>query len=302
MGGAPGAGGSASGGNASGGVSAGGSPAGGASAGGAPGAGGVAVVGGASTGGGGGLSTGGVLAAGGAATGGAVGGGTGGGAAVMPCPADATFCSGFDDAAMPDGAVFKLNGDPATPWTKYFEVDATNKRDGASALRVKSVSDVADAYKMLSVPTGGAEFWVRFYLRSDLDLGVKDHNVFAQASGSDEPNDATFVEFAEDVGLSFNSHDDVRWPEGFGRLMDGSTKEFTLAKDAWHCIELHFDGTNREQELYVAGQLAISAADYPSAAQAFTRFKFGYNALHFTARTVWYDVLAVGPTRPGCLE
>lgn len=275
---------------------------GGSSAGGAISSGGGSDAGGtnAATGGGG---SGGVSGSGGAENvGGAPVEGSGGGGAAEPCPADATFCSGFDDASLPEGAVFRLNGDPSTPWTAYFEVDPSVKRSGASALRVRSVGEAAAAYKMLSVPSGGANFWVRLYIRSDVPLGHEEHNVFGQASGSDDPNDGTSVEFAEDVGISFNSQDVVRWPEGYGRLQAGGTMPYTLAADTWHCVEIHFDGTARAQELYLGGEKLIDAPDYPAAPKAFERFKFGYNALHFTERKVWYDDVAVGPTRPGCLD
>src|SRR5690606_19473378 len=161
------------------------------------------------------------------------------------CPSDATFCSSFDENALPEGAVYKLNGDPATPWTSDFEVDTTVYNTPPGALRVRPNTEGSGAYKMLAVPTPGAAFWVRFYIRSDVDLGHHDHNVFAAAAGSDNPNDSTFIEFAEDVGIAFNSHDIVRWPEGYGRLQDGSTNAFTLAKDEWHCIEISYDGQAR---------------------------------------------------------
>ena len=217
------------------------------------------------------------------------------------CPADATFCSGFDEDALPDGAVYKLNGDPATPWTSDFEVDATVSHTGPSSLRVRPNTEGSGAYKMLAVPTPGAAFWVRFYIRSDVDLGHSDHNVFAAATGSDNPNDSAYIEFAEDVGIAFNSHDIVRWPEGFGRLQDGGTNPFTLPKDTWHCIEISYDGAARAQQLYVEGELQIDAQGYPEGTNAFTTFKFGYNSLHGTTRNTWYDDVVVAATRINCL-
>src|SRR5690606_3042298 len=127
--------------------------------------------------------------------------------------------------------LYKLNGDPATPWTHDFEIDTSVKNSGQSALRVKTNNESGGAYKMLAVPTPGPVFWVRFYIRSDVDLGATDHNVFAYAAGSDDPNDSKFVELAEDVGVAFNSHDVVRWPMGYGRLQTGETVPFTLPKD-----------------------------------------------------------------------
>jgi len=201
---------------------------------------------------------------------------------------------------LPEGAIYKLNGDPATPWTTDFEVDSNLSNTGRSSLRVRPNTEGSGAYKMLAVPTPGAAFWVRFYLRSDVDLGHADHNVYAAAAGSDNPNDSAYVEFAEDVGLSFNSHDIVRWPDGWGRLEGGGTNPFTLPKDTWHCIEISYDGQARVQQLYIEGTLEIDAPSYPEGTNAFTTFKFGYNALHGTTRNTWYDDVAVAPARIGC--
>lgn len=215
------------------------------------------------------------------------------------CPSDASFCSGFESPDLPEGAVFKVNGDPATPWTANFEVDSTQKHSGNSSLRVKTASEGVGSYKMLAVPSGGTAFWARFYLRSDQPIGVNQHNAIALASVGDGPNDAS-VEFAEDVGISFNTQDDVRWPEGYGRLQAGGENPYSLPANEWHCIELSFDGTGRVQKLYIGGQELINATAYPNSAMNFTTFKFGYNALHGTARSLWYDDVVVAASRVSC--
>ena len=119
---------------------------------------------------------------------------------------------------------------------------------------------------------------------------------------SDEPNAAS-IEFAEDVGIAFNTSDAVRWPTGYGRLTSGGTKPFTLPKGMWHCIEISFDGQGREQQLFINGTQQIDAKDYPAAGSvsALKNFKFGFNQLHGPARKVWYDDVAVAPTRIKCL-
>jgi hypothetical protein len=266
---------------------------------GSPGAGGGGASAGSPAAGGGG--SGGGSAGGG---GGAAGGGSGGAATGMACPVDATFCSGFEDTALPNGAVYKVNAAPGE-WTRDFAIDTSVMRGGKSSLRVKSGSDTGtsgSAYQMLAVPAPTGSFWARFYVRqADQDLGGVDHNVFAGASGSDEPNAAGMVEFAEDVGIAFNTSDDVRWPMGYGRI-NGNPMPFTLPKGMWHCIEISFDSATRAQKLYINGQLQIDASGYPaSVAMPFKIFKFGFNKLHGPARSVWYDDVAVGPTRPGCL-
>lgn len=302
QGGAQSAGGSGNGGSSNGGSSNGGSSNGGSSNGGSS-------NGGSSNGGSsnGGSSTGGSNNAGssnaGASNGGASNGGSSNqaGASSSACPSGATWCSGFEDANLPQGAVYKLNGDPATPWTHDFEVDTTQHNSGKSSLRVRTATEASGAYKMLAVPSGGAAFWVRFYIRSDVDLGATDHNVYTQAAGSDDPNDSNNVEFAEDVGIAFNSHDVVRWPTGYGRPTGGGTMPYTLPKDTWHCIEISFDGSGKHQQLFINGTQKIDATDFPASAYSFKTFKFGYNSLHGTVRKLWYDDVVVAPTRVNCL-
>ncbi len=269
----------------------------GAAAVGVPGASGSAAVGGNA-----GSTTGG--AAGGSAGGAVGGGGSAGGSQGVACPADATFCSGFEDSALPTGAVYKFNAAPGD-WSRDFEVDTTLFRGGKSSLRVKAGSadaGASGAYQMLAVPAPLAAFWVRFYIQqTEMDIGGLDHNVFAGAADSDEPNTSVMIELAEDVGLSFNTSDAVRWPMNFGRI-GGNTTPFTLPKGMWHCIEISYDGAKREQKLFVNGAQQIDAADYPaSVAKPVKVFKFGFNKLHGPARKVWFDDVAVGPTRAGCL-
>ena len=103
------------------------------------------------------------------------------------------------------------------------------------------------------------------------------------------------------MGVAFNTSDDVRWPAGFGRI-NGATMPFKLPKGMWHCIEINYDSATRAQKLYVNGTLQIDATDYPkTVANPVKIFKFGFNSLHGPKRKVWFDDVAVGPTRAGCL-
>ena len=58
-------------------------------------------------------------------------------------------------------------------------------------------------------------------------------------------------------------------------------------------------GTNRVQQLYVNGAQLINAANYPAASLAFRFFKFGFMQLSGPDRLMWYDDVAVAPTRVG---
>src|SRR5687768_10580901 len=107
--------------------------------------------------GGGGSGAGGSSGSGGAGGGGSGGTGQGGGAgsgnAGVACPADATFCASFEEAALPSGAVYKVNAAPGE-WTRDFAIDTAVFKNGISALRVKGMEEgiSGSAYQMLAVP------------------------------------------------------------------------------------------------------------------------------------------------------
>ena len=269
-------------------------------------------AGGSAAGQGGHVGAGGSTGAGGT-TGGGSGGqagapaGTGGaaGAGALGCSADATFCSGFETPGMPAGSTYRVNAAPGD-WTRDFAIDTTVHNSGGASLRVKSSSDTGtsgSAYKMLAVPATSGKFWVRFYVRSDMPLGGVDHNAFVEASASDDPNDGVILEFAEDAGLGFNSHDDDRWPPNFGRTTGGAVVPFTLSANDWHCVEISFDSQSRTQMLYMNGTQQINVTNYPMASQVgtpFASFRFGFNQFHGPARQMWYDDVVVAPTRNPC--
>lgn len=281
----------------------GGAGVGGASVGGA-GVGGAAATGGTSSGGAGASgqsATGGATAAGGAGSGGQdTTGGAGSGGASGGCPAAATFCSGFETDGLPTGAVYMVNAAPGD-WSRDFAVDTTQHHAGNSSLLVKNQSasgSSGSAYRMLAVPATAGKFWVRFWIRSDMPIGGTDHNAFAGGSIGSGPNDL-MIEFAEDVGIAFNTSDSDQWPQGFGRTSSGGTMPYTLPASTWECVEISYDGTGREQQLFINNVQLIDAKNYPASTEALTYFKFGFDAYHGPARQVWFDDVAVAPSRLG---
>jgi hypothetical protein len=187
-------------------------------------------------------------------------------------------------------------------WSRDFAIDTTQKHAGNSSLLVKNVNATGSsgsAYRMLAVPATAGAFWARFWVRSDMPMGG-DHNAFAGGSIGPMPNDAK-VEFAEDVGIAFNYKDAVTWPAGYGRLTNGSTNPYMLPANTWACIELSFNGAGHVQQAYLNGAATplINATNYPTDAVAFTHFKFGFESFHGPPRQMWYDDVAVAPTRIG---
>jgi hypothetical protein len=131
-----------------------------------------------------------------------------------------------------------------------------------------------------------------------MPIGGTEHNAFAGGSVDDTPN-GLMIEFAEDVGVAFNTSDSDQWPTGYGRLTGGGTKPYTLPAMTWECVEISYDGTGKEQQLFVNNVQLIDAKGYPANTEALTYFKFGFNALHGPARQVWFDDVVVAPARMG---
>jgi hypothetical protein len=220
------------------------------------------------------------------------------------CPANATFCSDFETNALPTGAIYMVNAGPGD-WSRDFAVDTTQHKCGNSSLLVKNqgaTGSSGSAYRMLAVPVPTGPFWVRFWIQSDMLLGMTPHNAYAGPSDSTDPN-GTIDSLAEDVGISFHTTDsDVTWPTGYGRI-NGNPNPYTLPAMTWECVEISYDLGARHQQLYIGGSLLIDATNYPPSmsypGSTFATFKFGLDAFNGPARQMWYDAVAVAPTRIG---
>ena len=94
-----------------------------------------------------GAGMGGSLGSAGASGAGAVAGGPAG-----ACPANATFCSGFEVSTLPTGAVYKVNAAPGE-WTRDFEVDSSLFHSGKSSLRAKSGAETGTSSNGSPSPT-----------------------------------------------------------------------------------------------------------------------------------------------------
>ena len=276
--------------------------------GGASSTGGTTGTGGSNAGTGGTAGSKGTGGSGGSSTGGANGtGGTTGTAGTGGCPSNATFCSGFESPGLPTGATYLFNGSPGD-WSRDFAIDTSQHHAGSSSLLVKNATASGSSgsmLRLLGVPVPTGAFWVRFWVQSDMPMGGTDHNGFAGPSNFDTGNTSGIIDsFCEDRGIAFNTMDsDVTWPTGYGQLQSGAINLYTLPAMTWKCVELSYDLTNRHQQLYIGGSLVIDAANYPPSSSypssTFAAFTFGFQQFHGPPRQMWYDDVAVAPTRIG---
>jgi hypothetical protein len=258
---------------------------------GATGSGAGSAAGGASGGSGGG-DTGGSVGAGGALSTG--GSGTGGASTPGACPADAWFCTGFEQAGLPAGATYQP-AYKATEWMTHMAIQSSVVSSGSQALEVINTGEY---WAMLSVPVSSPTFWSRLYVRSDQDMGQTEHNAFFMAmTGNGDQNGGDNVEIAEQYcQVVLNLHDNV--VTTIGGMQACGTGIPPLAKDTWHCMEAYFDGPNGNVQVYADGKQIIDKSNWTQL--SFQTFSFGYVNYHGPQRTMYYDDVAVGPTRIGC--
>jgi hypothetical protein len=264
-------------------------------------------TGGTASGAGGAHASGGATGAGGA-TSGSGGSSTGaggtvsgtGGAAAGGCPANAIFCSGFEDAALPANATYISSNDNNDP-TKGLVFDKTTFHTGTQSLKFLPLT--AYAQREVSVPAASA-FWFRAYLRTDVEIGGPAgsmHNVFFEAMWPTGDKGVEITE--EDCELGANINDTRYGSNGTTNQPGCPTAPplgTTLPANTWHCIEGFFDGTQGNFQVFANGTMVINQMGLAGAKPAFSTLRFGYREYHAHDRTVWYDDLIVAPTRVGC--
>lgn len=132
-----------------------------------------------------------------------------------------------------------------------------------------------------------------------MDFGQDGHNAFFVAMTALKYSESkTSVEFSEQFGcVQLNEHDS-NYPaaDSTGKACGGPL----LAKDTWHCMEAMFDGASGNVQIYANRTKIVDAMNWTRAHGSFTNFEFGFAAYHAPGRSVWYDDVAVGPTRLGC--
>jgi hypothetical protein len=252
---------------------------------------------GGSTGSGGNGGGGGSGGSGGATGSGGTGGATGtGGSGSGTCPADATFCTGFEEASGPPSGATALAYNPNLTFADFLMLDPNFKNSGGQSLQVPPGAGAVGAYKMLAVPVPGPTFWVRLYFRSDMTFGGTEHNTIMQAMNV--TGAAKGVEVAEQFcQVLLNDNDSAIYPPG---LSGCSTTGPVLSANQWHCVEAFYDGVNGNVQIYADNNKIIDAEGWTPSKATFTNFQFGFIEYHGPDRTIWYDDVVVAASRVGC--
>jgi hypothetical protein len=216
------------------------------------------------------------------------------------CPADATFCSGFEEASgppvnMPLGTA-TVEAYTGT-FTDLMALDTKVVHSGKQSLKVLSGAG-SSAYKMLSVPIPGPAFWVHMYIQSDDTFGDSTavHNSFFQAMTAPDPNSSGTVQVAEQWCQVLLNKNDTLYPTG---LSTCSTTGPTLAPNVWHCIDAFFDGTKGIVQVYADNKKIIDAESWAPGTETYGAFEFGFVQYSGPARNMWYDDVVVSSSQVG---
>ncbi len=206
----------------------------------------------------------------------------------IDCPAGASFCSGFEGSAFPDGTQFHSVG-PGSP--NPFLFDSTDVFAGEQSLVIPATNSGGFFYRALAVPVPGQDFWARVYMNLSTPLGDNSHDsVFGASSGAitADVNGEALVELSEQFNEILLNTDDALF---------NPTTNTTLPANQWLCMEAHYNGGNGNVEIFADGAELINAPGYR--AVTYQSFRIGYMRYN-DDRTVRYDDLIVAPTRVGC--
>lgn len=217
----------------------------------------------------------------------------------IPCPADATFCSGFEGPGLPEGSVFQPTYLANEALGGQVELDTTVVHTGAQSLYLPVG---ANYYRMLAVPVPGSSFWVRLYTRSNVGFGA-DGSVHAALflastfAPNGDYNGDTAVEIAEQYDQVLLNVKDVTF--GTGGVNPNGLPGTTLADNTWTCMETQFDGPTGAVRVFVEGEQIIDATGWQPPS-TFNSFRFGYLRYGSPPRDVWMDDVVVAASRIGC--
>lgn len=204
--------------------------------------------------------------------------------------AGAALCDDFEGAQI-DPRYREINfGQPA------FTLDTSWSHSGQQSIKVTSMGFT----QMLAVEVPASKFYGRVYISSDTPMNAG-HNTYINAGeGDGDPNSGEWIrigEHREQLEINRKSDDKEFLSSGDYNSLEGATQ---FEANTWYCLEFLFDGPGSEVRVWVEGEEVpkLHATDWTANYQT---FKFGYERYHGPDKTLWYDDLALGTERIGCL-
>ncbi len=294
------------------------------SSGGSTGAGGTLAAGGSSGSGGltgsgghptGGNGAGGSIGAGGAAGATGAGGGTSATGGAGGSPAGVFFSDDFESdtsGKQPAGwdNLIAYNHNATNPsGTNGVLADSTHTHNG-SKLAAHASSDGTMAFLERQLPTGTKHFFVRAYLYMTHQLGMDttsdNHESLIGISSDPTHTELRFGQMKGSVGVSLASDDNLSPPQAKWNMPP------IISANAWHCIEVEFDGSAAYNALNAWSDgtqvfALTQGSDWGHSAEPatwmnglFDYVQIGWESFSSEKNDVWIDDLVLSTSRVGC--
>jgi hypothetical protein len=226
---------------------------------------------------------------------------------------DAVVCDDFEEPSLgvPDaGATWSIVS-PDCSGAGVIAVDDTQAHSGARSLRVTGAAGYCNHvfFGTSVVAQLAGAVWARFFVRFATPLDT-DHATFLAMHDANGNDDLRMG--GQDSVLMWNRQsDDATLPE-----MSPAGTALSLAPSplAWHCVELSVNAAGPTLQTWVDGSLvpglmvgsgSSSDADGQwvqgaSWAPRLVDARFGWESYAGESETLWFDDVAIGPSRIGC--
>lgn len=228
--------------------------------------------------------------------------------AAVSCPSGA-FCDGFENQA---------GSTPAGDWSLLFPncsgtgtavVDTTTAHDGTRSVRVDGRAGYCNhVYVTTTRGVGGTALYARFFVRHTTLLPDAHVAFLAMKDSADGGKDLRMG--GQNRALQWNREsDDATLPE---QSPVGVSQSMPLAVGAWTCVEFGISGSELRTWVNGSEVVGLHADSTPTPdvdsqwlrrgtwRPALTNFRFGWESYGIGDDTLWFDDVALAPSRIGC--
>ena len=239
------------------------------------------------------------------------------GASAMldPCELPAVLaCDDFESPAL--GAPWVIKLDPYSQTKGSVTLSSERAHSGVQAVKVMGGSGYNERALLAApglFPVPDNHFFARFAVYFELEFPTNGHMTYALAADSDSPDGNEVRAGVHTKVLSWNfKGPQLGDPSLFSSDADGQWQTGVIpTTNAWHCIELEFDGAGQTVRYYLDGEevekLHLAEDDRvkmgslsPTWSPTYADFRFGWQAYGAIPATVYYDDVIISTERVAC--
>jgi hypothetical protein len=228
---------------------------------------------------------------------------------------DAAACVVCDDfergvVGVPPGGAWTVSS-PNCSGTGSLAIDGTVAHSGSKSVKVSGAAGYCNhVFFATSITAARPVTWLRFYVRLDTALG-DGHTTFLAMRDAHDAKDLRMG--GQNRVLMYNREsDDATLPE---MSPAGAAKSIAPNAGAWTCVESAIDQGNKTIRTWVDGVAiegladdGVPTTDVDAAWLRDTAWtpdlvdvRFGWESYGSQAETLWFDDVAIGTERLGCL-